>query len=96
MGKRAATFDDEPVQAWWSSVYCPGGWGGHSGFPPSEDELCDVDVTADAGNKLKGQGCSGTDLSSLDMSTECPKTESDQARRRKVWMLQGNSTSILS
>ena len=95
MGKRGI-ISDEPVQGWWSSVYCPGGWGGHSGFPPSDDESCGVDVTADARNKMKGQGCSGTALVSLDVSTECPETESDQARRPKVWMLQGNSKSILS
>ena len=67
-----------------------------AGFPPSDDESCGVDVTADARNKMKGQGCSGTALASLDVSTECPETESDQARRPKVWMLQGNSKSILS
>ena len=77
-------MSDEPVQGWWSSVYCPGGWGGHSGFPPSDDESCDVAVAAGARQNLKDQGCSGTSLASLDVSTECPETESDKARSQKV------------
>lgn len=37
MGKRNFVIPLEPVQGWWSAVYCPGGWSGHSGFP--DDEL---------------------------------------------------------
>ena len=32
----------EPVTNWWSNVYCPGGWGGHSGFPSDDDSSDDV------------------------------------------------------
>lgn len=37
MGKRKFVLPSEPVRSWWSNVYCPGGWSGHSGFP--DDEL---------------------------------------------------------
>ena len=37
MVKRKFVISSEPVQGWWSAVYCPGGWSGHSGFP--DDEL---------------------------------------------------------